>query len=398
MPYDVTFTQETLCKGSIRTTGEVLNVDDETARMLVDLGVATASGLSPQTGSSAAEFADTFLAKTNNLSEVVDPSTGRDNLGIPAAIESGISAYATPRSVEWSEFDSYEFGDIVMHKNATFICTQSNTNRVPFAEQNYWQVLSTGWSWMHEPYGSSLNFGSTRTLGTGTATNGTSAAINYVRVNLSATTTPDNAIAIYRTLAVGVPAYPHRFFDPDSLDGSSFNTLNLRNVGKFQSAFALSLRATAATAGTVFYLDVGRTYSEVSGSGTISPVNNLLDKRGFGLRFVADGLGGLSAAYATYHSGTAYSETSFDVNLVKYAGGMNKLDITWDGRATFIWFINGVEVRREIGAFNIATDGIFSFPTWGSIAVGAYNAPNVNNADQMLWFMPSLTGFTTAGG
>lgn len=69
--------------------GSSLSVDDETARTLVDLGVATASGLSPQTGSSAAQFTNTFVAKANNLSDVVDISVSRSSLGLGSmALES----------------------------------------------------------------------------------------------------------------------------------------------------------------------------------------------------------------------------------------------------------------------------------------------------------------------
>jgi hypothetical protein len=383
----------------MRAIDEVLNVDDETARMLVDLGVATAVGLSPQTGSSAALFADTFLQKSVNLGDVVSVSASRGNLSVPSTsdVTSEIAAYATPKAVEWDSTTNYTFGNIVLHQDATFVCTQANSNRVPFAEQNYWQILSSGWSWMNNPYGATLAFGNARTLGTGTADNGSSLAIQYVRVNLNTTTTSGNARAIYRTLSIGVPAYPHRYFDPNGTDGGSFNTINFRSVGKFQSAFFLSLRNTAETAGTVFYIDVGRTYSEVSGSGTISPVDAPLDKRGFGLRFVANGGGGLSNAYATYHDGTTYFETAFDTSLIKYAGGINRLDINWDGRGGMIWFINGIEVHR-IDNIPVDTAGIYSIPTWGAIAVGAYNAPNVDNADQMIWVVPNETGFITGSG
>jgi hypothetical protein len=69
----------------MRAVDEVLNVDDETARMLVDLGVATAVGLSPQTGSSAALFADTFATRTNNLGDLTDDSAARNNLSLGTA-------------------------------------------------------------------------------------------------------------------------------------------------------------------------------------------------------------------------------------------------------------------------------------------------------------------------
>jgi hypothetical protein len=49
----VTFTQETLFAGAVRAIGSTLSVSDQDAQMLVDLGAATAPGLSPQIGSVA---------------------------------------------------------------------------------------------------------------------------------------------------------------------------------------------------------------------------------------------------------------------------------------------------------------------------------------------------------
>lgn len=392
MSFNVTFTQETLCKGSIRTIGEVLNVDDETARMLVDLGVATASGLSPQTGSSAALFSETFLAKTNNLSDVNSPATSRDNLAITPAIESEVATYATPRTGAWSNSTAYQFGDIVSFADGTFICIQDHTNRVPLAEQNYWQQMSRGWSWMVLPW-TNIAFANQRTSGTGVDANNNSNTIAWVRSGTSATSTSPNAIALYRVLSTGVPAYPHHYFDDSAIAFNSFNSISFIKAGRFQCAFTLSLSATAGTAGTVFYIDVGRTYSEVGGSGTISPLNAPLDKRGFGIRVVANGSGGLSNAFASFHDGTTYTEVAFDPNIIKGTGGINRLDITWNGLGTMIWFINNVEVHRNASTF---TD-VFVLPTWGSIAMGIYNAPNLV-ASQLLWVMAEETGFVTYAG
>lgn len=71
MPFTVTFTSSVLVAGSVRSVGSTLSVDDPTARMLVDLGVATASGLTPQTGAAMANLAsrvadNTFTPGTKN--------------------------------------------------------------------------------------------------------------------------------------------------------------------------------------------------------------------------------------------------------------------------------------------------------------------------------------------
>lgn len=69
MPFTVTFTADAFVAGSLRTSGNTLLVDDPTARMLVDLGVATAPGLTAQTGAVAPNLARldgaTFTGKVN---------------------------------------------------------------------------------------------------------------------------------------------------------------------------------------------------------------------------------------------------------------------------------------------------------------------------------------------
>jgi len=59
MPFTVTFTATAFVAGSLRSSGNTLSVDDQTARMLVDLGVATAPGLTAQTGAVAPNLART---------------------------------------------------------------------------------------------------------------------------------------------------------------------------------------------------------------------------------------------------------------------------------------------------------------------------------------------------
>lgn len=71
MAFTVTFTSSVLVGGSVRASGSTLSVDDQTARMLVDLGVATASGLTAQTGAVAANLAsrvtdNVYTAGTKN--------------------------------------------------------------------------------------------------------------------------------------------------------------------------------------------------------------------------------------------------------------------------------------------------------------------------------------------
>jgi hypothetical protein len=66
MPFTVTFTSSVLVAGSVRSSGSTLSVDDQTARMLVDLGVATASGLTAQTGAVAPQLASQDFVTANN--------------------------------------------------------------------------------------------------------------------------------------------------------------------------------------------------------------------------------------------------------------------------------------------------------------------------------------------
>lgn len=396
MPYDVTFTQETLCKGSMRTIGEILNVDDETARMLVDLGVETAAGLSPQTGSSAALFSDTFLAKADNLSTVASVPVTRTNLDVPSTTEvTGEIASATanfPRKAsEWSNIAAYNVGDFVLFNNGSFVCVQANTGRNPVAELAYWQMVSTGWNWMTRN-NTNLSFANSRTMGSGIDNSTNSQTTVFSRLGLATNTgTTANGSALYRVLSVGVPTYWHKLYD--SSNTSSSNSINFNKAGRFQSAFQPSTGGNSATGGSVFYLDVGRTYS-TTGSIPTSPINDVLDKRGFGIRLVVNAAGNaLSEAYAVFHDGTTLTETAFDP--LKVQGQMNKLEITWDGTGTMIWFINGEEVHR--GA--TATD-VWGIPTFGAIALGAYNsvANTGVNATQLIWMMAEETYFITYGG
>lgn len=397
MAYDVTFTQAILCKGAMRTVGSVLNVDDETARMLVDLGVATASGLSPQTGSSAAIFADTFLAKTDNLSTVASVPVTRTNLDVPSTTEvTSEIASATvnfPRKAgTWVNTTAYNVGDFVLFNNGSFVCVQANTGRNPVAELAYWQMVSTGWNWMRYN-NTNLPFANQRTVGSGVDANNYSSTTCWARVGLNTNTgTTTNAVATYRTLSIGVPTYWHKLYD--SSGTSSSNAINYAKAGRFQTAFQPALGGNAATGGTVFYLDVGRTYS-TTGTPAVSPVDGTLDKRGYGIRLVVNAAGnGLSAAYAVFHDGTTLTETSFDPLIVQ--SQMNKLEITWDGTGTMIWFINGTEVWRTTSGLN----DVYGFPTYGAIALGAYNnvANGSTTASQMIWMMAEETYFVTYGG
>ena len=397
MAYDVTFTQETLCKGALRSIGEVLNVDDETARMLVDLGVATASGLSPQTGSSAALFADTFLAKADNLSTVASVPATRTNLDVPSTTEvTGEIATATagfPRKAgDWNSATSYNVGDFVLFNNGSFVCVQAHTNRNPVAELAYWQIVSFGWNWMRGN-NTNLSFANSRTVGSGIDNSTNSTTTVFARVGLNSNTgTTANGTATYRVLSVGVPTYWHKLYD--SSGTSSSNSINYSRAGRFQTAFQPAYGGNSATGGTVFYLDVGRTYS-TTGTPAVSPINDVLDKRGYGIRLVVNAAGtGLSAAYAVFHDGTTLTETSFDTNLVRTQ--MNKLEITWDGAGTMIWFLNGGEIWRTSSGLT----GELAFNTFGSIALGAYNsvANGSTSASQMIWMMAEETYFITYGG
>ena len=78
----VTFTAATLFQGSMRSIGSTLSVTETDARVLVDIGVATASGVTPQGGWPTGELSDTFLAKADNLTGLASNSTARTNLGL----------------------------------------------------------------------------------------------------------------------------------------------------------------------------------------------------------------------------------------------------------------------------------------------------------------------------
>jgi hypothetical protein len=78
----VTFTAATLFQGSMRSIGSTLSVTETDARVLVDIGVATAAGVTPQGGWPTGELSETFLAKADNLAGLDSNSTARTNLGL----------------------------------------------------------------------------------------------------------------------------------------------------------------------------------------------------------------------------------------------------------------------------------------------------------------------------
>ena len=95
MAYTVTFTANTFVNGTYQTTGNTLSVDDATARALVDIGVATASGLTAQTGNPTTALTDIVLQKSNNLSDLSNITTAKANLGL-AYVNVDIQTFGSP--------------------------------------------------------------------------------------------------------------------------------------------------------------------------------------------------------------------------------------------------------------------------------------------------------------
>lgn len=394
MPYDVTFTQETLCKGAMRAVDEVLNVDDETARMLVDLGVATASGLSPQTGSSAALFADTFLAKTNNLSEVTSPSVARSNIDAtsPADIVTAVAGFPS-KAEEWDDTREYKKGDFVLFNNGVFVALKDGVNKMPVFEVPYWTDVGLGSNWLDNPW-KGLTFSNSKSLGTGTATNGSSTPA-YARLGLASTTTSGNAIRIARVLSVGVPTYWHTLLDRD-MPSQGSNRINFAKAGRLRFNVCTSNRTNPEIAGVKWYFDFGRTYSEASGSGTETPLNSELPRRGFGWQMEMSGDSNVFSSFeAVYHDGTTLFKQPLDFASFWASGAMQRYEITWNGLGSYAYFVNGKEVAR----FNGKNNDLFGIPTWGCLAAGGYNGPNYTGVpiDHFIWVNNEDTGFLTYG-
>jgi len=83
MPFTVTFTATAFVAGSLRNSSDTLLVDDQTARMLVDLGVATAPGLTAQTGAVAPNLARTDGATFTGELTLAASTTAAPPLNIP---------------------------------------------------------------------------------------------------------------------------------------------------------------------------------------------------------------------------------------------------------------------------------------------------------------------------
>lgn len=105
MPFTVTFTATAFVAGSLRNSSDTLLVDDPTARMLVDLGVATAPGLTPQTGAVAPNLARTdgatFTGKINTPAATTASAFFNLAHGVaPSAPQNG-DIWTTTGNIQW---------------------------------------------------------------------------------------------------------------------------------------------------------------------------------------------------------------------------------------------------------------------------------------------------------
>lgn len=93
MAATVTFTQDTLFAGAVRAIGSTLSVSDQDAQMLVDLGVATAPGLTPQIGSVAG-------ALISGFAPLVSPALSGTPTSTTASLGSNTTQIATTAFVQ----------------------------------------------------------------------------------------------------------------------------------------------------------------------------------------------------------------------------------------------------------------------------------------------------------
>lgn len=172
MPFTVTFTATAFVAGSLRSSGNTLLVDDPTARMLVDLGVATAPGLTAQTGAVAPNLARldgaTFTGKINTPAA----TTASAFLNLPH----GTAPSAPVNGDTWST------------TNGLFIRVNNSNLQVATTAQ------TTTWASGHTFTASTLSLGtstaaSTYNLGTGATTTGLTKTVNIATGALAGATT-----------------------------------------------------------------------------------------------------------------------------------------------------------------------------------------------------------------
>ena len=105
MPFTVTFTATAFVAGSLRTSGNTLLVDDPTARMLVDLGVATAPGLTAQTGAVAPNLARTDGATFTGKINTPAATTASAFLNLPHGVAPSApvngDVWSTTGNIQW---------------------------------------------------------------------------------------------------------------------------------------------------------------------------------------------------------------------------------------------------------------------------------------------------------
>ena len=183
MPFTVTFTATAFVAGSLRNSSDTLLVDDPTARMLVDLGVATAPGLTAQTGAVAPNLAR------------LDGATFTGKINTPAAT----TASAFLNLAHGAQPTTPLNGDV-------FTTTSGLFARINGATLQYAAINST-----------SVSFGGT------TLSFGTSAAASTINVASGATTT---GVTKTLNLATGALAGATTAVNIGSATGTSTITLN----------------------------------------------------------------------------------------------------------------------------------------------------------------------------
>lgn len=183
MPFTVTFTADAFVAGSLRTSGNTLLVDDPTARMLVDLGVATAPGLTAQTGAVAPNLAR------------LDGATFTGKINTPAATTAGAFLNLAHGAQPTTPLN----GDVYTTTSGLF--ARINGTTLQYAAIN----------------ATSLNFGGT------TLTFGSSAVASTIGIATGATTT---GVTKTLNLATGALAGATTAVNIGSATGTSTITLN----------------------------------------------------------------------------------------------------------------------------------------------------------------------------
>jgi len=291
----VTFTADTLVNGSVRATGSTLSVTDEQARMLVDLGVATAPGMTPSTGVPVANLGS-FYAPISNAALTGVPTAPTASLGTNTDQISTTAFVLANRGINIQTFGSPT-------SSGTFSWTKPEGAKM--VEVLLWSAGNNG------QYGARAATTAARSGGSG----GGAGGFIYAKIN---------ADSLASTETVTIPPGNNNAATGLSSNGNAGGNINWANNTLFGPYRAVGGATSSFDIGSVMFgtfVAVGRGAGGSTGNGTSATSQNRV------MRLIPLGGGGGGGAAAnvttstTGGSGGGFTATGFDSGIIPATAG-----------------------------------------------------------------------------